>query len=60
MYRMCLHAHTTQIKYTTHTTGGTLSAFVVTPSLLALINPFFESLIDGKDLKGDFIIVRKR
>lgn len=57
---MCLHAHTTQIKYTTHTTGGTLSAFVVTPSLPALINPFLESLIDGKDLKGDFIIVRKR
>lgn len=48
------------MNFITHTTGGTLSALSTGPSLFALITPFFELLIAGKDLKGDFNIVMKR
>lgn len=54
------HTDTTRIKFVTHTTGGTLSALTAGPSLFALIVPFFESLIAGKDLKGDLNIVMNR
>jgi hypothetical protein len=37
-----------------------MSALIIGPSLFALIIPFFDSLIAGKDLKGDFNIVINR
>lgn len=50
----------TQINFIAHTMGGILSVLFTGPSLFALITPFFEPLIAGKDLKGDFNIVMNR